>query len=107
VFIESKGDISGVEALVFEDGAATLPTKKFRHLLRIYKGRKSLTLEADTEKLSIGNFEMRILKYEPCPQPPGEFRVFAPSGATLKRHRNSIAIEIVDCINSYRTEDLR
>ena len=45
VFIESKGDVGGVEALVFEEGAVTLPAKKFRELLETYKGRRSLKLK--------------------------------------------------------------
>jgi hypothetical protein len=45
VFVECKGDIGGIEALVFEDGAVSLPTKKFRELLKTYKGRQSLTLK--------------------------------------------------------------
>ena len=48
VFVECKGDIGGIEALVFEDGAVTLPTKKFRELLKTYKGRQSLTVEHTT-----------------------------------------------------------
>src|SRR5947209_3788648 len=74
IFVESKGDIGGVEALVFEDGAVTLPTKKFRELLKTYKGRKSITLEAGQDGLRIGNFQMRVVQYHSHPQPPGEFK---------------------------------
>ena len=76
VFVECKGDIGGVEALVFEDGAITLPTKAFRELLKTYKGRKSLTLEAAPDGLRIGTFEMAVAHYNPNPKPPGNFQVF-------------------------------
>src|SRR6266850_5631351 len=76
VFVECKGDIGGIEALVFEDGAVNLPTKKFRELLKTYQGRQSLTFEAAADGLRIGNFQMSVLHYDPRPTPPGEFRVF-------------------------------
>ena len=60
------------EALVFEDGAINLPTKKFRELLKTYKGRQSLTLEAAAGGLRIGNF----LGYNARAAAPGHFQVF-------------------------------
>jgi hypothetical protein len=76
VFVECKGDVGGIEALVFEDGAVTLPAKAFRELLKTYKGRKSLTLEAAPDGLRIGTFQMAIEHYNPNPRPPGNFQVF-------------------------------
>jgi len=76
VFAESKRDIGGVEALVFEDGAITLPTKAFREMLKTYKGRTSLTLEASPAGLAIGTFRMPVSNYAPNPIAPGEFKVF-------------------------------
>jgi hypothetical protein len=76
VFVECKGDICGIEALVFEDGAVTLPAKAFRELLKTYKGRKSLTLEAAPDGLRIGTFQMAVAHYNPNPKPPGNFQVF-------------------------------
>jgi hypothetical protein len=80
VFVECKGDIGGIEALVFEDGAVSLPTKKFRELLKTYKGRQSLTIEAAEDGLRIGNFQMCVLDYTESPKAPGKFQVF---GATV------------------------
>jgi hypothetical protein len=57
LFVECKGNIGGVEALVFQDGAVMLPTKKFRELLKTYKGRQSLTVEAAADGLRIGTFQ--------------------------------------------------
>src|SRR6266481_3066525 len=65
VFVQCKGDIGGVEALIFEDGAVTLPTKTFRELLKTYKGRHSLTLEGRPDGLSIGTFRMPVAHYSP------------------------------------------
>jgi hypothetical protein len=76
VFVECKGEVGGVEALVFEDGAVVLPTKSFWELLKTYKGRKSLTLEADSDGLRIGTFQMAVAHYCPNPKPPGKFQVF-------------------------------
>ena len=81
VFAESKGDIGGVEALVFEDGAVTLPTKKFREMLKTYKGRTSLTLEASPTGLFIGTFRMPVSHYNANPIPPGDFKVFRTTAA--------------------------
>ena len=86
VFVECKGDIGGIEALVFEDGAVSLPTKKFRELLKTYKGRQSLTVEAAADGLRIGNFQMAILHYNAQAVAPGHFQIFpakvAPSSNT-------------------------
>jgi len=88
VFVECKGDIGGIEALVFQDGAVSLPTKKFRELLKTYKGRQSLAFEAQPDGLHIQNFRMPVLRYDPNPSPPSDFQVFstgAPPG-TSKSH---------------------
>ena len=93
VFVECKGDIGGIEALVFEDGAITLPAKAFRELLKTYKGRKSLTLEADPDGLRIGTFQMAVAHYSPNPKPPGNFQVFraaTPPGSNLSPPRASV-----------------
>ena len=90
VFVESKGDVGGVEALVFQDGAVTLPTKKFRELLKTYKGRKSLTLKASTGGLAIDTLRMAVGSYNPNPQPPGQFHVFraaAPPSSDVSEPR--------------------
>jgi hypothetical protein len=80
VFVEFKGDVGGVEALVFGDGAVTLPVKTFRELLKTYEGRQSLTLEAGLDGLHIENFRMPVLRYGPSPKPPANFKVFPITG---------------------------
>ena len=80
IFVECKGDVGGVEALVFADGAVTLPVKTCRELLKTYQGRQSLTFEAGSDGLHIGNFRMPVLRYDPSPKPPADFKVFPIAG---------------------------
>jgi hypothetical protein len=82
VFVECKGDIGGVEALVFTDGAVTLPAPKFRELVKTYKGRISLTFEGSTNGLRIENFFMPVLNYDPSPKAPEVFQFFPACSAT-------------------------
>jgi len=71
-FIECKGDVAGIEALAFEDGAVTFPAKKFRTLLNTYKGTRSLTFEANADSLRVQTFWMPVLSYDPHPKPPAK-----------------------------------
>ena len=80
VFVECKGDVAGVEALVFDDGAVTLPVKTFRELLKTYEGRQSLTFDTGPDGLHLGNFRMPVLRYDPAPKPPADFKVFPIPG---------------------------
>ncbi len=85
VFVECKGNVAGIEALVFVDGAVTLPAYKFRDLLKTYKGTRSLTFEGGTDGLRIQNFWMPVLSYDQHAKPPADFQVFpvtAPPGST-------------------------
>jgi hypothetical protein len=89
VFAECKGDVAGIEALVFADGAVTLAEAgKFRDLLKTYKGTRFLTLEGDADGLQIESFRMRVLSYNPHPVPPADFQVFPvtclPSSAGMQ-----------------------
>jgi len=72
VFVKCKGDVAGIEALVFEDGAVTFPAKKFRTLLNTYKGTRSLTFEANADSLRVQTFWMPVLSYDPHPKPPAK-----------------------------------
>jgi len=93
VFVECKGDIGGMEALVFEDGAVSLPTKKFRELLKTYKGRQSLTVEAAGDGLRIGNFQMPVLGYDPQAVAPGQFQVFRANMPPSSGTKSSTAMQ--------------
>jgi hypothetical protein len=73
VFVECKGDFAGIKALVFEEGAVTLPAQKFRTLLNTYKGTRSLTFERNADGLRVQTFWMPVLGYDQYPKPPAEF----------------------------------
>ena len=76
VFVEYKGNVGGMEALVFDDGAVTLALKSFRELLTTYKGTRHLHFEGDRVALRLGSLQIPILGYEQRPRPPGNFTVF-------------------------------
>src|SRR5438094_10624172 len=65
VFVEFKGDIGVIEALVFEDGSVKRPSKKFLELIIIYKGRQSLTVEPCADGRRIGKFQLQMFGYDP------------------------------------------
>jgi hypothetical protein len=94
VFAECNGDVAGMEALVFTDGAVTLPAAgKFRDLLKTYKGTRFLTIEGGADGLRIKNLWMPILSYDPRPKPPADFQVFPvtapPVSTTASRDQTS------------------
>jgi len=94
VFIECKGNVGGIEALVFSDGAVVLPAQKFRDVLKTYSGTHSLTFEGNADGLRIQNFRMPVLAYDPHPKLPADFQVFpltVPPGSTTTQ-RNSRAV---------------
>jgi hypothetical protein len=72
----------GIEALVFSDGAVTLPARKFRELVKTYKGRTSLTFKGSGDGLCTENFVMPVLGYDPSPKPPAAFQVFPARSTT-------------------------
>jgi hypothetical protein len=86
VFAECNGDVAGIEALVFVDGAVTLRAAgRLRDLLKTYKGTRFLTLEGSAAGLRVQGFQMAVLGYNPHPKPPGDFQVFpvtAPPSST-------------------------
>jgi len=84
VFVQTGTGISGIESLVFADGAARLSAKPFRGVLKTYKGTRFLTLEGNANGLRIQNLLMPVLSYNPSPLPPADFHLFAAaSSATL------------------------
>ncbi|CAN5737919.1 hypothetical protein BH09VER1_BH09VER1_40130 [soil metagenome] len=85
VFVEFRGDVAGIEALVMSDGAVSLPAHKFREMIKTYKGTRALNFEGGPNGLKIQNFTMPILRWTPSPTPPAQFKVFQttqPEGST-------------------------
>jgi hypothetical protein len=72
LFVECKGDFAGTAALVFEDGAVTVPEQKLRTLLNTYKSMRSLTFEGSANGLRVQTFWMPVLGYDPHTKPPVE-----------------------------------
>ena len=72
IFVESKGEIAGREALAETDGAVTVPAKQFRQVLETYQGTQTITLEGGPDGLRIGTFRMPVGRYNPAPTPPGD-----------------------------------
>ena len=94
VFVECTGNVAGIEALVFGDGAVTLPAQKFRDLLKTYKGTRFVTFEWGADGLHVQNFRLPVIGYDPRPKPPADFHVFPvippPSSTTTQRQSQSI-----------------
>jgi hypothetical protein len=85
--------VAGIEALVFGDGAVTLPARKFRDLLKTYKGARFLSFEWGADGLHVQNSRLPVIGYDPRPKPPADFHVFPvipPPGSTTHRQSQSI-----------------
>jgi hypothetical protein len=80
IFVHTKNGVAGIEAIVLQDGAVTIPAKTFSALLKTYDD-KFLHFEADAARLKINNLTMSVLGYDPAPVPPGHFQVFPASGS--------------------------
>jgi len=76
VFVEANGTTGGVEVLLFADGECVLPRKKFVAILKTYRGRKNLTMEASAGGLRIDGFTMPVESFRPHATPPAKFQVF-------------------------------
>src|SRR5262245_29772063 len=79
VFVECKGEVAGIEALVLFEGAVDLPAQKFRNLLKTYKGARFLSFDGSPDGLRVKTFWMPVLAYDPSPKPPANFHVFRPA----------------------------
>ena len=76
VFVEFKGDVSGVEELVLSEGAVILPAQKFLSVLGTYKNTRFLNIEGGPNGLKIQSFTMSVLAWNPRPEPPAQFHLF-------------------------------
>jgi hypothetical protein len=78
VFIERKGTVAGMDALVSAEGSVTLPTKPFRNVLKTYKGTRRLDFEGNADGLRIQKFRMPVVSYDSKPKLPADFHVLQP-----------------------------
>ena len=77
VFVEFQGDFAGIEEIVLSDGAVTLPAAKFSTLIKTYRGTRFLNIEGGSNGLKVQNYTMPVLAWNPQPQAPAQFQVFA------------------------------
>jgi len=83
VFIESKGDGAGIDALVFSGGAVTFPAQKFGDLLETYKGTRFLTFEWGANGLHV---PAGTATASPTSTPTPTPTATPPSTSTGQRH---------------------
>ncbi len=81
VFVEANETVSGVEALVLEDGGCVLQSKPLMMLLKNYPEKIHLTFEAAPHFLRFAGSTMNIQSYTRAVQPPDRFQVFAVTDA--------------------------
>jgi hypothetical protein len=75
VFVASGGNVAGEEALVLEDGSCVLPRVRFEKVLKTFRPKPNITVEADAQGLRIERFEMEVRSYSPTSAPPDHFDV--------------------------------
>jgi hypothetical protein len=67
---------AGCEALVLEPGAFWIRRVLLEKVLRSFKDKEIIILEADERRFWIGRFSCPITLWEPKPKPPKEFEFF-------------------------------
>jgi hypothetical protein len=75
VFVEANGVTAGVEALVLEDGACSVPRMKFLKVLRTFAPKPAILVSVDEDGLRIENFLMKVTDFSPKATAPGKFPV--------------------------------
>ena len=78
VFVEANQTTAGTEALVFEDGTCFLQQNIFLKVLRTYKSKPHVTIEADGRTLRFFSTTLPVTDYSPAVTPPGKFQTFSP-----------------------------
>ena len=78
VFVEANQTTGGTEALVFEDGTCFLQQNIFLKVLRTYKTKPNVTIEADGRTLRFFSTTLPVTDYSPAATPPGKFQTFSP-----------------------------
>jgi hypothetical protein len=75
VFVESHGVIAGEESLVLADGGCTLLLEQFVAILKSYRGKVNVTIQADQHSLRLFTTTLPISGYTKTVQPPAAFIV--------------------------------
>ena len=77
VFVAANEGVCGVEALVLKDGACSLPRVKFAKVLMTYVPKEVISIDANSDGLSIGGFRMKVRNYSEKVISPTNFERFA------------------------------
>ena len=75
VFIEANMVTAGEEALVFRDGGCWQPLESFLELIKSYRDKEHIIIEADEKSLRIGNSSRTAFNYTTDVKPPADFVV--------------------------------
>ena len=76
VFVEANESVAGVEALVFEDGTCTVPREHFTDLIKSYRHKRNLTIEANERVIEVASSQRSVLSYSAKVKPPARLQVF-------------------------------
>lgn len=83
VFVEANDVTAGVEALVIQEGACSVPRVKLVQILRTFHPKQNLIIEASANGLKIGGFTMPVIRFSSEAQAPGRFNVYPVTDAWL------------------------
>ena len=75
VFVESNGVTAGEESLVLADGGCTLLLEQFFAILKSYKNKLNVTIQADEKSLRLFTTTLSVTGYTKIIQPPANFFV--------------------------------
>jgi hypothetical protein len=75
VFVESNAITAGEESLVLADGGCTLLLEQFVAILKSYRGKLNVTIQADQHSLCLFTTTLPISGYTKTVQPPAAFVV--------------------------------
>ena len=76
VFVEANQTTAGTEALVFEDGTCFIQQDIFLKVLKTYKTKPNVTIEADGRTLRFFSTTLPVTDYSRAVTPPGKFQIF-------------------------------
>ena len=86
VFVEANQTTAGTETLVFEDGTCFLQQKMFLQVLKTYKTKPDVTIEADGRTLRFFSTTLEITDFSHTVTAPGKFQTTAPARHVRDSH---------------------
>jgi hypothetical protein len=77
VFVEANSVTVGEEAMVLKEGSCFQPIEPFLALIKSYRSKPNITIEADAESLRVFSSVRNVLGYTRYATPPADFVVGA------------------------------